>query len=77
MENIHPLRVFREQQAPPLTQEQLANLLGVTKAAISRWEAGERQPGKEIIPTITEKTGIPASKLRPDLAALMRPNDEA
>ena len=72
MESIHPLKAYRERQIPPLTQDQLADLLGVSKAVVSRWEAGERQPGKAIIPTITEKTGIPASALRPDLAELLR-----
>jgi transcriptional regulator with XRE-family HTH domain len=71
MENIHPLKAYRERQDPPLTQDQLADLLGVSKAVVSRWEAGERQPGVGIIPTITEKTGISARELRPDLAGLM------
>ncbi len=77
MKNVHPLRAYRERQAPPLSQTQLADLLGVNKGMLSRWEAGQRQPGKDILPRITKKTGIPASKLRPDLAALMRPSDEA
>jgi transcriptional regulator with XRE-family HTH domain len=75
MESTHPLKAYRERQVPPLTQDQLADLLGVSKAVVSRWEAGERQPGKEIIPIITEKTGIPARELRPDLAALMNGKD--
>jgi hypothetical protein len=76
-EPIHPLRAYRERQDPPINCRQLANLLGVSIAAISHWEAGQRQPGKDIIPHITEKTGISARELRPDIAALMRPSDEA
>ena len=34
------LTAWREKQG--LTQVQLANILGVTKACISRWESGDR-----------------------------------
>lgn len=67
---IHPLKAYRERQNPPLTQEQLADLLGVTKAAVSRWESGERQPDQNLLLHIAEKTGIPPRELRPDLAEL-------
>lgn len=77
MDVIHPLKAYRERQEPPLTQERLAGLLGVSKAAVSRWEAGERKPEETILPTITERTGIPARELRPDLAELMSEPERA
>lgn len=76
MEQVHPLRQYREQQDPPLTQDQLAALLGVTKGTISRWEAGSRQIDVEKLPDVAQKTGIPRAKLRPDLANVMNEADE-
>jgi len=72
MDKIHPLRAFREKQAPPLSQRQLADLLGVSSTAVSRWEAGERKLDEEKVTMVAEKTGIPPADLRPDLAALLR-----
>lgn len=77
MENVHPLRAYRERQDPPINRRELAELLGVTTAAVSRWEAGERKPGYNQLVKIMEKTGIPARELRPDFAELMRPQIEA
>ena len=77
MENIHPLRAFREKQNPPLSQDQLADLLGVTRVTVWRWETGARQVDVELLPAVSEKTSIPAADLRPDLAALMRGAAEA
>lgn len=73
MENIHPLRDYRERQTPPLTQEQLAKQLGTTKATVSRWETGERKPEPEELPKIEAKTGIPPRLLRPDIAEIFNP----
>lgn len=70
MDQIHPLRAYRERQDPPLSQEQLADKLGTSKASVSRWETGERKPEVELVPDISAKTGIPPAELRPDLAAL-------
>lgn len=71
MEATHPLRAYRDAQQPKLSQRELAELLGVTVATVSRWETGERQPEPERLSIITEKTGIPARELRPDLAEQM------
>jgi len=59
----HPLRRFRETHEPPLSQEDLARLFGVTKATVSRWESGERFPDREFWPVIKETTGIATDEL--------------
>lgn len=69
--DTHPLKAFRESQDPPLTQDELAARLGVTKAAVSRWETGRRSPDVELLSIIEEKTGIAPTVLRPDLAIAM------
>jgi transcriptional regulator with XRE-family HTH domain len=72
MESIHPLKAFRESQDPPLSQQQLADLVGVDRVTVTRWESGSRKIEAERLPVIAEKTGIAPSDLRPDLADLMR-----
>jgi transcriptional regulator with XRE-family HTH domain len=68
----HPLTKFREQQN--LSQPELAKLLGVGRSTVHRWEAETRKIKLGLLPSITEKTGIPAKELRPDLAdALKQP----
>lgn len=67
-----PLKIFRETQVPPLTQDQLAALLGVSRATVNRWENGIRKIDEEKLPEVAEKTGIAPALLRPDLAKLMR-----
>lgn len=61
----HPLKRFRDAKEPPMTQAALASMLGVTKATISRWESGLREPRSTVRVKITELTGItPAELLR-------------
>ena len=72
MESIHPLKIFRETQEPPLSQQELAELLGVKRETVNRWESGKRRIDEDRLPAVSEKTGIPKTRLRPDLAALMR-----
>lgn len=64
----HPLRTFREKQNPPLSQDALGMMLGVTRATINRWETGFRAIGLNYLSDISRKTGIPTRDLRPDLA---------
>lgn len=71
MDRIHPLRAFREQQDPPLSQDKLAGMLGVSRVAVTRWELGQRNIDAVLIPIIVEKTGIAPAVLRPDLARIM------
>lgn len=68
----HPLEAFRKEQTPPLNQRQLADLLGVSTAAVSRWESGERRIDEDLLRNIQRKTGIHPGKLRPDLAKLFK-----
>jgi transcriptional regulator with XRE-family HTH domain len=77
MESIHPLRTYRESQEPPLSQADLARRLGVGRPTLHRWETGARKPDVRLLPTITEKTGIPARELRPDLIGLANQMAEA
>lgn len=72
MESVHPLKAFRENQDPPLSQQQLAAFLEVSRVTVTRWEAGKRKIDEEQLPKVSEKTGIPKTVLRPDLADLMR-----
>jgi len=73
----HPLKAFRESQSPPLTQTELADLLGVSRASVSRWESGVRKPDDGLLQTITEKTGIDPGQLRPDLVRALQPLEGA
>lgn len=67
MQAVHPLRTYRETQTPRLSQAGLASKLGVARLTVLRWETGERKIDPSLIPTVTERTGIPAKELRPDL----------
>jgi transcriptional regulator with XRE-family HTH domain len=61
----HPLTKFREQEK--LSQSELARLLGETRPNVNRWEAGTRKISRDKLPSVSQKTGIPAKELRPDL----------
>jgi transcriptional regulator with XRE-family HTH domain len=77
MNESHPLKSYRERQEPPLTQEDLAKMIGVGKSTISRWEDGKRKIDDELVGVVTEITGIPPAELRPDLAKLFAPEAAA
>ena len=57
-ENLKKQRKLRE-----LTQEQLADILGVSFQSISKWERGEVYPDIELLPTIAEYFGITTDEL--------------
>lgn len=46
-----------------MTQEELANLLGVTYQSVSRWENGACYPDLELIPTIADFFGVTTDQL--------------
>lgn len=54
----HPLTVYRENHAPPLSVTDMAARLGVSKATVSRWEAGKRKPSSAFLPIIARLTGV-------------------
>lgn len=49
-----------------------AAAVGVGRATWWRWEAGVRPVGLDSLQRVSSVTGIPASSLRPDLAAKLR-----
>jgi len=69
MDRVHPLKTYRSEAS--MTQQQLAELLGVTRTTVARWEAGARVPDVVLLDEIAAKTGIPARELRPDLAKIL------
>lgn len=69
MDTPHPLATFRKSRN--LSKADLAEMLGTSRANITRWENDNRRPSKELLPLICEKTGISARKLRPDLVEML------
>ncbi len=55
-----------------LTQAKLGEELGVTDVTVSRWETGQRKVDDDLLPIVSEKTGIPQLKLRPDLERMVK-----
>jgi transcriptional regulator with XRE-family HTH domain len=53
-----------------MSLEDLANRIGTTKANLSRIETGKQPISELMLPKLMAETGIPADKLRPDLAKL-------
>lgn len=45
----------------------LGRLLNVNRATIQRWETGKRLPGPSKLARLSKLTGIPLTRLRPDL----------
>ena len=60
MNKPHPLKTYR--QAQGLTQEALADRIGVTRATINRWENG-RRPSVADAERVADLTAIPAIAL--------------
>lgn len=72
-EPITALVLFRALHTPPLTQADVAKMVGVPTPTFCRWETGARElKGKNLI-LVSRKTGIPIPELRPDLAAMFQP----
>lgn len=55
--------IARERRAAGITQDALANHLGVTKAAVSKWELGQSAPDIALIPRIAGYFGISCDEL--------------
>lgn len=55
------IRNYRRKQ--DLTQEELAERLGVSYQSVSRWENGATYPDIELLPAISKLLGITVDKL--------------
>jgi ribosome-binding protein aMBF1 (putative translation factor) len=58
MSDGHPLRKWRNEQTPKVSQEALGVRLDVDAMTVSRWENGETEPQKRQWDKIEEVTGI-------------------
>ena len=61
METKDIIRNIREKNN--LTQEQFAELIHVTRQAVSRWENGETQPDTEQLKTLSKEFGVSINTL--------------
>jgi DNA-binding transcriptional regulator YiaG len=68
----HDQRLTLWRKANGYTSGAFAELLGVDRVTVHRWENGTRKPAARHLPRIAEITGIPASEMRPDLAGFLR-----
>lgn len=59
--NIRRIRIERG-----LSQEELAQAVGVTGSAISRWESGQRQPNIEKLKKLSAALGVTVDELLQD-----------
>lgn len=53
----------KKEENADLTQEELANILGVSKAAVSKWEIGESYPDITLLPKIAQLFHITIDEL--------------
>lgn len=63
--------IARERRAADITQAELAAHLGVTKAAVSKWELGQSMPDVALLPRLAAYFGITLDELfayRPQLS---------
>jgi len=72
MSRKHPFTEYRNSCTPPLSQAELAQLLGVYRSYVSRVESGERQVGYKKLAVFAKKTGLAPEALRPDMAKTFR-----
>ena len=56
-------RIKNARLSAGLTQEKVAELVGVSRAAISRWELGEIEPKIEHLATLSKALGISTDHL--------------
>jgi transcriptional regulator with XRE-family HTH domain len=68
MHTPHPLTIWRKSKC--LSQREFAEMVGVDRVTVNRWESGARLIDVPWLPAVAAATGIPAARLRPDLAAL-------
>ena len=56
-------RIRRGREAKALTQEELAEALGVSRQAVSKWERGEADPSTANLLALGRLYGVPAEEL--------------
>ena len=56
-------RIAAVRKAAGLTQEQLGELVGVSRQAVSKWESGETQPTTDKLPQLAMLLGVDVSAL--------------
>lgn len=64
---MNPIRAYRERHH--MTLEQFGQIVGATKATVSKWERGLSGPSLEKAREIEEKVGVPKEATRPDIWA--------
>jgi transcriptional regulator with XRE-family HTH domain len=57
----HPIKKYRHDNG--LTQQALADMLGVTNVTVWRWENRKRTPRMRDLPNLKEKTGLSEADL--------------
>lgn len=57
------LREHRENQNPRISQREMAEVLGVTRVTVARWEMGLRRPDRKFIPELSRITGRSPAEL--------------
>ena len=63
MKNILSGNIARYRKESKLTQEQLAEKLGITFQAVSKWETGQTVPEKALLPELAKTLNIGIDKL--------------
>ena len=69
------IRTLRKRRG--LTQEQLAEYLGVSVMTVRRWEWGERMPDVDAIRKISQVLEVPISELLTETAEVSSPEPKA
>lgn len=67
---MEALKAYRKDNK--LSQKAAAASVGVYRETWARWETGEHKIDVDLVPLVAEKTGIPKTELRPDLAELLK-----
>lgn len=57
------VRIKEARKKKGMTQDKLAEIIGVTPQAISAWENGRNQPSYDVIVTIADVCGVPLEML--------------
>lgn len=63
MDNRMGAVIAHERKTLGLTQEELAHRLGVTKAAVSKWELGQSMPDAALLPSIAAQFAVSIDEL--------------